>query len=213
MNFSKVIVNYFASSCRYGHCNGTSTTTLNVFLVIQGFEKENEIALRMKFFKRNGDLLLQQQTYAGAVGTPKVFSAKELEVATENFNERLVLGRGLQGTVYKRMLYGKIVAIKKSKLVEVAQVGQFINEIVILSQINHINVVKLLGCCLETGVPLLVYEYIPNGTLSELIHDHDHSYEFQLSWSMRLKMAVDVASALAYMHSASSKPIPVKSTN
>lgn len=202
---------------------GTGMGLLLLFLMFLWLYKvlreRKEKALKRKFFKRNGGLLLQQQTDKDTVGTPKLFSAKELEVATDNFNESRILGRGGQGTVYKGMLYdGKIVAIKKSKLVEEDQVGQFINEIVILSQINHRNVVKLLGCCLETEVPLLVYEFMSNGTLSDLIHDHhhDHSNKFQLSWSERLKMAVDVASALAYMHSASSRPIyhrDIKSSN
>ncbi|XP_047942879.1 putative wall-associated receptor kinase-like 11 [Salvia hispanica] len=171
--------------------------------------------VKAKFFKRNGGLLLQQQTNKGAFGKTKVFPAKELEVATDNFNESRIIGQGGQGTVYKGMLYdGKIIAIKKSKLVEVNQLEQFINEGVILSQINHRNVVKLLGCCLETEVPLLVYDFMRNGTLFDLIHDP--SSEFPCTWNMRLKIAADIAGAVAYLHSASFVPIyhkDIKSTN
>ena len=75
----------------------------------------------------------------------------------------------------------------------------------LLSQINHRNVVKLLGCGLEEEVPLLVYEYISNGTLSQHIHNPEE--DFGLSWAIRLKIAADSAGAIAYLHSWSHTPI------
>lgn len=170
----------------------------------------NQLRLQKKLFKQNGGLLLQQQLSSpeGNVNRSKHFCLQELERATDNFNEDRVLGRGGQGTVYKGMLKdGRIVAVKKPKSLDVdeANVEQFINEICILSQINHRNVVKLLGCCLDTKFPLLVYEFIPNGTLYQYLHDRRDDLPF--TWDVRLRVATEVAGALSYLHSAASIPI------
>nr|XP_027086423.1 wall-associated receptor kinase-like 1 [Coffea arabica] len=164
--------------------------------------------MKEKFFIRNGGVLLQQQLSAdGVIERTRIFTKSELSKATNRFSEDRILGRGGQGTVYKGMLTdGKIVAIKKSMKVDESQIEPFINEVIVLSQVNHRNIVKLLGCCLETEVPLLVYEFIPNGTFSSLIHNQiDHSFPF--TWNFRLRIAGEVAGALAYLHSAIAIPI------
>ncbi|KAH6819534.1 hypothetical protein C2S51_003137 [Perilla frutescens var. frutescens] len=211
---------YFGDGLKDGRGLGSGMgflLLLSFFIwLYKALEKEKNKKQKEKFFKRNGGLLFQQQTSnGGTLGENKHFSAKELEKATDHYNENRILGQGGQGTVYKGMLVdGKIVAIKKSNLVDENQLEQFINEVVILSQINHRNIVKLLGCCLETEVPMLVYEFLPNGTLFDLIHEAN--IEFPFSWDMRLKIATDIAGALAYLHSASSIPVyhrDIKSSN
>uniref|UniRef100_M4EP76 Protein kinase domain-containing protein n=1 Tax=Brassica campestris TaxID=3711 RepID=M4EP76_BRACM len=181
-------------------------------------KKQRKINRKKKLFKRNGGLLLKQQLTSteGSIQKSKVFTAKELEKATENFNSTRVLGQGGQGTVYKGMLVdGRIVAVKKSTVVDEDKLEEFINEVVILSQINHRNIVKLIGCCLETEVPLLVYEFISNGNLFEHLHgEFDEST--MTTWEMRLCIVIDIAGALSYLHSAAASPIfhrDVKSTN
>ena len=139
-----------------------------------GLKKRRLIKLKEKFFQQNGGLLLQEKlsNHQGSVETAKIYSAEELEKATNNYDENRVLGQGSYGTVYRGILLNKkVVAIKKSKIGSQSQVEQFINEITVLTQVIHRNVVKLLGCCLETEVPLLVYEFITNGTLFDHIHD------------------------------------------
>lgn len=180
-------------------------------------EKRKSIKLKQKFFRQNGGLLLQQQLSSSdqGISKTKVFRLEELETATDGFNVNRILGQGGQGTVYKGMLAdGVIVAVKRSTMVSEENLEGFINEICILSQINQRNVVRLLGCCLEAEVPLLVYEFIPNGTLYEYLHRQNE--EFPLSWEMRLQIAAETAGALCYLHSAASIPIyhrDIKSTN
>ncbi|CAN6845797.1 unnamed protein product [Brassica oleracea] len=190
---------------------------LGIWGLIKFVKRRRKIIQKRKLFKRNGGLLLKQQltTEGGNVGTSRIFSSKELEKATDNFNKNRVLGQGGQGTVYKGMLVdGQIVAVKRSKVLDEGKVEEFINEVRVLSQINHRNIVKLMGCCLETEVPILVYEHIPNGDLFKRLHDDSDDYT--MTWEVRLRIAVEIAGALAYLHSAASTPVyhrDVKTTN
>ncbi|RXH72718.1 hypothetical protein DVH24_012402 [Malus domestica] len=185
-----------------------------------GYKRWKLIKLKEKFFRQNGGLMLQQQLserQGSTHETAKIFTAEELEKDTDNYNESKIIGRGGSGTVYKGILVdGRVVAIKKSKMVDQSQIEQFINEVLVLSQINHRNVVKLLGCCFETQVPLLVYEYVTNGTLFDYIHNTTNESKPNTSWEIHLRIASETAEVLSYLHSAASVPIihrDVKSTN
>uniref|UniRef100_A0A2N9HQF9 Protein kinase domain-containing protein n=1 Tax=Fagus sylvatica TaxID=28930 RepID=A0A2N9HQF9_FAGSY len=185
-----------------------------LYLVVK---KRKLIKLKEKFFQQNGGLILKQQLsrQEGSTERAKIFTVEELNKATNNYDESRIIGQGGFGTVYKGFLpNNKIVAIKKSKTIDQSQIEQFINEMVILSQINHRNVVKLLGCCLETQVPLLVYEFVTNGTLFK--HIHNKSNTSAMPWEIRLRIAVETAEALSFLHSEASTPIihrDVKTTN
>ncbi|XP_011077536.1 wall-associated receptor kinase 2 [Sesamum indicum] len=200
---------------------GFSVGLLSIFIGVTwlyfGVKKRKLARMREKFFQQNGGLLLKQQSpfTEGGAESAKIFSAQELEKATNNYAEDRILGRGGYGTVYKGILPDqRVVAIKKSRIMDQSQIEQFINEVIILTQVNHRNVVKLLGCCLESEVPLLVYEFISNGTLFH--HIHNSSQMSWFAWKDRLRIAAEAAGALAYLHSAASMPIihrDVKSSN
>ncbi|CAF2115082.1 wall-associated receptor kinase-like 4 [Brassica napus] len=190
---------------------------IGVFGLYKYVKKRRRINRMRKFFRRNGGMLLKQQLARkeGNVEMSRIFSSNELEKATDNFNKNRILGQGGQGTVYKGMLVdGTIVAVKRSKAMDEDKVEEFINEVVVLAQINHRNIVKLLGCCLETEVPILVYEFLPNGDLCKRLRDE--SDDFKMTWEVRLHISVDIAGALSYLHSAASFPIyhrDIKTTN
>ncbi|XP_028751583.1 wall-associated receptor kinase 3-like [Neltuma alba] len=201
---------------------GISVAFLFVFTFVStlcwGHKQRSLKQLRRKYFEQNGGNYMLQQIYQqqGHTDRSRIFSEDELRTATNNFDESRILGRGGQGTVYKGILPDNtLVAIKKSRIGgDPRQIKDFINEVAVLSQINHRNVVKLFGCCLETEVPLLVYEYVDNGTLLE--HIDPLKSEHPLSWEIRLRVAVETAEAISYLHSAASIPIihrDIKSAN
>ncbi|XP_044961608.1 wall-associated receptor kinase 3-like isoform X1 [Hordeum vulgare subsp. vulgare] len=168
--------------------------------------------IRQKYFLQNGGMLLKQQMFSRRAPL-RIFTSSELEKATNRFSDDNIAGRGGFGTVYKGILSDQmVVAIKKAQRVDQSQVEQFVNEMVILSQVNHKNVVQLVGCCLESEVPLLVYEFITNGALFH----HLHNTSALMPWKERLRIAMETATALAYLHMASEMPIihrDVKSSN
>jgi serine/threonine protein kinase len=176
------------------------------FWLYLGMQKKRLIRAKQRFFDQNGGVLLQQQMKSFKTTTFKIYTKEELEKATNKFSEEWVLGRGGHGIVYKGILEdGTVAAIKRSKIMEEHETQEFAKEMMILSQINHKNVVKLLGCCLEVEVPMLVYEYISNGTLYQYIHKKNSSAPMPAI--ERLRIAAESADALAYMHSSASPPI------
>ncbi|XP_010932159.1 probable L-type lectin-domain containing receptor kinase S.5 [Elaeis guineensis] len=138
-------------------------------------------------------------------GQPKEFMFDELKKATNNFDEKLKLGQGGFGMVYKAVLPGdnpgeKIeVAVKKFSR-DNSKGGQddFIHELSIINRLRHKHLVRLVGWCHKNGVLLLVYDYMPNGSLDHhLFRDADTPL---LSWERRYNIIAGVASALHYLH-------------
>ncbi|KAF7849826.1 hypothetical protein BT93_L0248 [Corymbia citriodora subsp. variegata] len=173
------------------------------------FHKWQRRRIKKKNFNRNrGELLKNQRV--------QIFTEAELAKSTNNYDDSNKLGEGGFGSVYKARITGDImVAVKKPKDVLKSLIkGDFQQELQIVMQINHKNVVKLHGICLETRIPLLVYEYISNGTLSQ--HIHQNASTILRSWKNRLRIAAEAALALEYMHSCANPPIihsDIKSVN
>ncbi|KAL3514870.1 hypothetical protein ACH5RR_027587 [Cinchona calisaya] len=144
------------------------------------------------------------------------FTFKELAMATQNFREANLIGEGGFGCVYKgRIESGMIVAIKQLNHEGLQGNQEFIVEVLMLSLLHHPNLVNLIGYCTDGDQRLLVYEYMPMGSLEYHLFDLDPGRE-PLSWSTRLKIAVGAAHGLKYLHCSANPPViyrDLKSSN
>ncbi|XP_019059190.1 PREDICTED: LOW QUALITY PROTEIN: wall-associated receptor kinase-like 15 [Tarenaya hassleriana] len=150
-------------------------------------------------------------------GFDRIFSGKEIIKATNDFANSNLIGFGGFGEVFKGDLDdGTTIAVKRAKLGNEKSVYQIVNEVRILCQVSHKNLVKLLGCCVELEMPILVYEFVPNGTLFDHLHGVSSVSYDPLPWLRRLLIAHQTAQALAYLHSSATPPIyhrDIKSSN
>ncbi|XP_021301876.1 wall-associated receptor kinase-like 14 isoform X4 [Sorghum bicolor] len=154
---------------------------------------------------------------AASSGVP-VYSFAEIARATNSFSHTHRLGTGAYGTVYVGKLPGSssapaaaLVAIKRLRCRlhhddddAAAEAALLLNEIKLISAVSHPNLVRLLGCCLDRGEQVLVYEYVPNGTLSQHLVSSSSGggggVRSRLTWRARLGVAAETAAAIAYLH-------------
>ncbi|KAM5558113.1 receptor protein kinase TMK1 [Rosa sericea] len=132
-----------------------------------------------------------------------VISIQVLRNVTNNFSEENILGRGGFGTVYKGELHdGTKIAVKRMEAGVIAGKGlaEFKSEIAVLTKVRHRHLVALLGYCLDGNERLLVYEYMPQGTLSRFIFNWPEEGLKPLEWTKRLTIALDVARGVEYLH-------------
>ncbi|GMP68725.1 hypothetical protein CsSME_00028252 [Camellia sinensis var. sinensis] len=169
-------------------------------------DKQNNPFASWEQNKRSGDV----PHLKGA----RSFSFEELKKYTNNFSEGNVIGAGGYGKVYRGALpTGQLVAVKRAQQGSMQGGHEFKTEIELLSRVHHKNVVSLLGFCFEKVEHMLVYEYIPNGTLKESLSGKTG---IRLDWMRRLRIALGVARGLQYLHELANPPIihrDIKSNN
>ncbi|KAI3704360.1 hypothetical protein L1987_74578 [Smallanthus sonchifolius] len=132
-----------------------------------------------------------------------VISIQVLRTVTNNFAEENILGQGGFGTVYKGELHdGTKIAVKRMECGVITGKGlaEFKSEIAVLTKVRHRNLVALLGYCLDGNEKLLVYEYMPQGTLSQHLFNWPEEGLKPLEWTRRLAIALDVARGVEYLH-------------
>ncbi|KAI4337879.1 hypothetical protein L6164_016246 [Bauhinia variegata] len=169
-----------------------------------------------QLFVQNGGEEFSSLT-GGESQTPTVYSQDEIEMFTQCFDATKVIRRGLLGTVYRGTLpnNNREVAVKKTRQRGgPRKAAFFIREAVALCNINNENVAQLLGICLQTEVPILIYEFVKStrtlyGVINAANNENANANEKEnqgsliLSWEERLKIAADTAEAISCMHSAS----------
>lgn len=158
----------------------------------------------------------------GSTLAPRKFKLKELKNATGNFSPRNKLGKGGFGTVYKGVWKDKLIAVKRVSKKSHQGKQEFIAEVTTIGNLNHRNLVKLIGWCYENKDLLLVYEFMPNGSLEKFIFSEAEvemeeyspspqssipSSSSSLSWDTRLNVIHGVAQALEYLHNGCEKRV------
>ncbi|KAF3442651.1 hypothetical protein FNV43_RR16567 [Rhamnella rubrinervis] len=153
---------------------------------------------------------IEEQIQGHSMG-PKKFRLKELRRATGKFDSKNRLGTGGFGTVYKGFLGNKEVAVKRVSKNSSQGKQEFIAEVTTIGSLRHKNLVKLIGWCYESHELLIVYEYMPNGSLDKFIIGDDNFgmkiTEPALIWEIRHNIIYGVAQALDYLHNGCEKRV------
>ncbi|XP_021636368.2 probable LRR receptor-like serine/threonine-protein kinase At1g56140 isoform X3 [Hevea brasiliensis] len=144
---------------------------------------------------------LDEEVLSGIGHRPYTFTYAELRMATKDFSPSNQLGEGGYGPVYKGTLSdGREVAVKQLSLASNQGKNEFIAEIAIISAVQHRNLVKLHGCCIEGNRRLLVYEYLENKSVDQAIFGKT---SLHLDWPTRFNVCLGTARGLAYLHEES----------
>ncbi|CAI0440703.1 unnamed protein product [Linum tenue] len=142
----------------------------------------------------------EEENELAGVHNVKTYSYKELRHATDDFSPVNKIGEGGFGSVYKgRLKDGKLVAVKLLSAESRQGVGEFLAEIKAISVVEHENLVKLYGCCVEGQHRILVYNYLENNSLAQTLLGGSY-INIQFDWRTRTKICIGVARGLAFLH-------------
>ncbi|WCJ41409.1 Leucine-rich repeat transmembrane protein kinase [Euphorbia peplus] len=159
------------------------------------------IALRMKGYL--GGKQPEDNELRGLDLQTGYFTLRQIKRATNNFDPTCKIGEGGFGPVYKGVLSdGAVIAVKQLSSKSRQGNREFVNEIGMITALQHPNLVKLFGCCIEGNQLLLVYEYLENNSLARALFGPEE-HKIELEWQGRKKIALGIAKGLAYLHDES----------
>ncbi|KAI9083661.1 hypothetical protein K1719_034362 [Acacia pycnantha] len=128
-----------------------------------------------------------------------LFDIKDIVEATNNFSDANMLGRGGFGSVFKGLLKdGLEIAVKRLSMYYGQGIEEFRNEVTVIANLQHRNLVRILGCCIDGEEKMLIYEYLPNRSLDSFIFDQ--AKKLQLDWRKRFDIICGVARGILYLH-------------
>ncbi|KAM0836988.1 hypothetical protein ACQ4PT_061969 [Festuca glaucescens] len=148
-----------------------------------------ERRMRHELYRKNDGPTLEKASII------KLFKKNDLTQILKSSN---IVGKGGFGEVYKGHVDGVPVAVKKPISGNQMESSQFANEVIIQTKVIHKNIVRLIGCCLEVDTPMLVYEFISQGSMGDILHGVEKK---PLGLNARINIAAEAAQGLAYMHS------------
>ncbi|KAL8467838.1 hypothetical protein ACS0TY_031179 [Phlomoides rotata] len=187
--FVCVSVFFFIARCWMLRRKGSETKGEKVFEAGETFASDSTA------------IVLNRESEKVKIGELPEFTFAALAIATDQFHENNLLGRGGFGPVYKGNLgNGKEIAVKRLSAASGQGMQEFVNEVIVISKLQHRNLVRLLGWCIENEEKMLVYEFMSNKSLDVCFFDPTHPSHKILDWTKRFNIIEGIARGLLYLH-------------
>ncbi|KAL9158580.1 hypothetical protein ABFS82_08G077900 [Erythranthe guttata] len=181
-----------------GHRNAIATIAVAVVCLV------NIVAHKFREIWEGSNTKVENKPSARAERLCRRFSLTKVQLATRNFSDGLLIGKGGFGKVYKGLIdNGQVfVAVKRLKPNSHQGAHEFLTEIETLSELRHVNLVPLIGYCNDRGEMILVYDYMAGGTLSDQLYklSRESSNSSALTWKQRLNICIGAGRGLDYLH-------------
>ncbi|CAA7060344.1 unnamed protein product [Microthlaspi erraticum] len=186
------------------HDHGKNNTLLIVGIVVAAVVVVVALIVVVCLWKRRRHKNAMEIELKGLDLQTGVFSLRHIKAATNNFDAANKIGEGGFGPVYKGVLSeGRRIAVKKLSSTSKQGRREFVNELGMISSLQHPNLVKLYGCCVEKKQLILVYEYLANNCLSRALFGKDERSRIKLEWPTRKKICLGIARGLTFLHEES----------
>ncbi|PIN01422.1 Serine/threonine protein kinase [Handroanthus impetiginosus] len=146
-------------------------------------------------------IVLKDESQKVNIQEMPLFTFEMLANATDQFHDNNLLGKGGFGPVYEgKLTNGKQIAVKRLSAASGQGMKEFMNEVIVISKLQHRNLVRLLGCCVEKDEKMLIYEYMPNKSLDVCLFDPTHPSRNTLDWTKRFSIIEGIGRGLLYLH-------------